>query len=120
MESQSGDEPNFTSSGSASGSGPVSSSQNENSSPPWNYVTKLEKRGGAIGGTWNYRYNICGETCNGSYTRVKANLLQISGQWVAICKKVTRNKKKLEMLKLLEEWEKKKKQGASRETHLPC
>ncbi|GMI64997.1 hypothetical protein HRI_000169000 [Hibiscus trionum] len=117
MASQSGDEPNFASSGSASGSGSISSVQNDNSSPLWNYVTKLEKRG-ATGKTWNYRCNICGETRNGSYTRVNAHLLQISGEDVAICKKVTKSQK-LEMLTLLEEWEKRKKQGASREVPMP-
>ncbi|GMI75199.1 hypothetical protein HRI_001189200 [Hibiscus trionum] len=103
MASQSGDEPNFASSGtgSANGSGSISSVQNGNSSPLWNYVTKLEKWG-ATRGTWNYRCNICGETRNESYTRVKAYLLQISGEGVAICKKVTKSQK-LEMLTLLEE-----------------
>ncbi|KAK9037127.1 hypothetical protein V6N11_022049 [Hibiscus sabdariffa] len=88
MTSQNSGEPNFASSGtgSASGSGSISSSQNDNASPLWNYVTKLEKKE-AIGGTWNFRCNICGETRSGSYTRVKAHLLQISGGGVAICKK---------------------------------
>ncbi|KAK8554060.1 hypothetical protein V6N12_031038 [Hibiscus sabdariffa] len=47
MTSQNSGESNFASSrtGSASGSGSISSSQNENASPLWNYVTKLEKRG---------------------------------------------------------------------------
>ncbi|GMI80202.1 hypothetical protein HRI_001689500 [Hibiscus trionum] len=78
---------------------------------------KIGKQG-ATGGTWNYRCNICGETRNGSYTRVKAHLLQILGEGVAICKKVTKSQK-LEMLTLLEEWEKRKKPGASREVPLP-
>ncbi|KAK9019125.1 hypothetical protein V6N11_034164 [Hibiscus sabdariffa] len=48
MTSQHSGEPNFASSetGSASGSGSISSSQNENASPLWNYVTKLEKKRG--------------------------------------------------------------------------
>ncbi|KAK8485679.1 hypothetical protein V6N11_038000 [Hibiscus sabdariffa] len=71
MASQSG-----SGTGSASGSGSISSSQNVNLSPLWDYVTKLEKRG-TIGGTWNFRCNICGETRSGSYTRIKAHLLQI-------------------------------------------
>ncbi|KAK8484722.1 hypothetical protein V6N11_014471 [Hibiscus sabdariffa] len=60
---------------------------------------------------------ICGETRSGSYTRVKAHLLQISGGGVAICKKVTQSQK-FEMMKLLEEWEKKKREGSSREVPL--
>ncbi|KAK8983264.1 hypothetical protein V6N11_073360 [Hibiscus sabdariffa] len=119
MTSQNSSEPNFASSGtgSVSGSGSISSSQNENASPLWNYVTKLEKKG-AIGGTWNFRCNICGESRSGNYTRVKAHLLQISGGGVAICKKVNQSQKS-EMMKLLEEWEKKKREGASREVPLP-
>ncbi|KAK9020770.1 hypothetical protein V6N11_010786 [Hibiscus sabdariffa] len=47
MASQNSDEPNFASSGtgSAGGSGSISSSQSENASPLWNYVTKLKKKG---------------------------------------------------------------------------
>ncbi|KAK8528257.1 hypothetical protein V6N12_074791 [Hibiscus sabdariffa] len=109
---------NGSGTGSASGSGSISSSQNVNLSPLWDYVTKLEKRG-TIGGTWNFRCNICGETRSGSYTRIKAHLLQISGEGVTICKKVTRSQK-LEMVRLVEEWENKKKQRATREVTLPC
>ncbi|KAK8973821.1 hypothetical protein V6N11_032951 [Hibiscus sabdariffa] len=104
--------------GSASGSGSISSSQNENLSSLWDYVTKLEKRG-TVGGIWNFQCNICGETRSGSYTKIKTHLLQISGERVAICKKVTKSQK-LEMVRLVEEWENKKKQGAIREVTLPC
>ncbi|XP_038999122.1 uncharacterized protein LOC120124534 [Hibiscus syriacus] len=100
-----------------SGSESISTSQNENLSPLWNYVTKIEKRE-TVGGTWNFRCNICGETRNGSYTRIKAHLLQIRGEGVAICKKVTRNQK-LEMVRLVEEWENRKKQEVTREVSLP-
>ncbi|KAE8685662.1 putative zinc transporter protein [Hibiscus syriacus] len=112
MASQSG-----SGTGSNSGSESISTSQNENLSPLWNYVRKIEKRG-TVGGTWNFRYNICGETRNGSYTRIKEHLLQISGEGVAICKKVTRNQK-LEMVRLVEEWENRKKQEVTREVSLP-
>ncbi|KAK8569053.1 hypothetical protein V6N12_007585 [Hibiscus sabdariffa] len=104
--------------GSASGSGSFSSSPNENLSPLGDYVTKLEKRG-TVGGTWNFRCNLCGETCSGSYTRIKAHLFQISCEGVAICEKVTKSQK-LEIVRLIEEWENKKKQGAIREVTLHC
>ncbi|KAK8600882.1 hypothetical protein V6N12_050729 [Hibiscus sabdariffa] len=71
---------------SASRSGSISSSQNENLSSLWDYVTKLEKSG-TVGGTWNFRCNIRDETRSESYTRIKVHLLQISGEGVAICKK---------------------------------
>ncbi|GMI87459.1 hypothetical protein HRI_002415200 [Hibiscus trionum] len=107
----------YSGTGSASESGSISSSQNENLSPLWDYVTKIEKQR-TIGGTWNFRCNICGETRSGSYTKIKAHLLQNSGEGIAICKKVTKNQK-LEMVRLVEEWEKKKK-GVTREVSLPC
>ncbi|KAK9006333.1 hypothetical protein V6N11_035374 [Hibiscus sabdariffa] len=101
---------------SASGSGSISSSQNENSSPLWE--TELEKWE-TVGGTWNFRCNICGDTHSESYTRIKAHLLQISGEGVPICKKVTRSQK-LEMVRLVEEWENKNEQRAIKEVTLPC
>ena len=55
----------------------------------WNYVTKLDKRG-EVGGTWNFKCNFYGESRNESYSRVKAHLLQVKGQGIAICKKVAR------------------------------
>ena len=44
---------------------------------------------GEIGGTWNFKCNFCGESRNGIYSRVKAHLLQVKGQGIVICKKVT-------------------------------
>ena len=65
---------------SGSGSGLVSSSiPNENTAPLWNYVTKLDKSG-EVWRTWNFKCNFCDESRNGSYSRVKAHLLQVKGQ----------------------------------------
>nr|GFA19057.1 hAT dimerization domain, ribonuclease H-like domain protein [Tanacetum cinerariifolium] len=44
--------------------------------PLWEYVTKLEKQGSS-GGAWKFKCNICSETRQGSYSRVRAHLLGI-------------------------------------------
>ncbi|GJV08765.1 hAT dimerization domain, ribonuclease H-like domain protein [Tanacetum coccineum] len=46
--------------------------------PLWEYVTKLEKQG-AAGGVWKFQCNLCSETRQGSYSRVRAHLLGIKG-----------------------------------------
>ncbi|GKB01179.1 hypothetical protein Tco_0829223 [Tanacetum coccineum] len=46
--------------------------------PLWEYVTKLEKQG-ASGGVWKFQCNLCSETRQGSYSRVRAHLLGIKG-----------------------------------------
>ncbi|KAG5411458.1 hypothetical protein IGI04_007777, partial [Brassica rapa subsp. trilocularis] len=74
--------------------------------PLWNYVTKLEKSG-AKGGTWKFKCNICNEDRQGSYSRIRAHLLGIKNQGIAICKKATRSQKS-DMQKLEDEFEKKK------------
>ncbi|KAK1411036.1 hypothetical protein QVD17_37580 [Tagetes erecta] len=51
-----------------------SSSSSVEDPPLWNYVTKLEKQG-PTGGTWKFKCNFCGETKQGSYSRVRAHLL---------------------------------------------
>ena len=92
-----------------SGSGSVSSSiSNENAAPLWNFVTKLDKRR-EVGGSWNFKCNFCGESRNGSYSKVKAHLLQVKGQGIVICKKVTRQNR-IEMTSTEEEFERKKKE----------
>jgi len=66
----------------------------------------LDKRG-EVGGTWNFKCNFYGESRNESYSRVKAHLLQVKGQGIAICKKVTRQDT-IEMTRAKEEFERKK------------
>ncbi|WZY78464.1 hypothetical protein YC2023_024848 [Brassica napus] len=77
--------------------------------PLWNYVTKLEKSG-AKGGTWKFKCNICNEDRQGSYSRIRAHLLGIKNQGIAICKKATRSQKS-DMQKLEDEFEKKKNES---------
>ncbi|GKC45161.1 hypothetical protein Tco_1062883 [Tanacetum coccineum] len=55
-----------------------SSSTDTDQPPLWEYVTKLEKQG-AAGGAWNFKCNLCSETRQGSYSRVRAHLLGIKG-----------------------------------------
>ncbi|XP_018509953.2 uncharacterized protein LOC108869695 [Brassica rapa] len=86
--------------------------------PLWNYVTKLEKSG-AKGGTWKFKCNICNEDRQGSYFRIRAHLLGIKNQGIAICKKATRSQK-FDMQKLEDEFEKKKNESGSRALPLPC
>ncbi|XP_072955788.1 uncharacterized protein [Typha angustifolia] len=69
------------------------SSQNTASSvddnaPLWRYVTKMEKLGEG-GGNHNFRCNYCQQVYKGSYYRVKAHLLKISGHGIRGCPKVS-------------------------------
>ncbi|XP_024016255.1 uncharacterized protein LOC112089734 [Eutrema salsugineum] len=84
----------------------------------WKYVTNLEKLG-AKGGTWKFQCNNCNNTRQGSYYRVKAHLLGLSGHGISLCKKATRIEK-LEMQRLEDECEKKKAESGSKEVPLPC
>uniref|UniRef100_A0A0D3ADA3 BED-type domain-containing protein n=2 Tax=Brassica TaxID=3705 RepID=A0A0D3ADA3_BRAOL len=86
--------------------------------PLWNYVTKLEKSG-AKGSTWKFKCNICNKDRQGSYSRIRAHLLGIKNQGIAICKKATRSQK-AEMQKLEDEFEKKINECGSRAVPLPC
>ena len=60
--------------------------------PLWKYVTKLEKLAHSTsksGGNTHFRCNYCNGTFMGSYSRVKAHLLKISGHGIKACIKVT-------------------------------
>ncbi|GKE85005.1 hypothetical protein Tco_1558747, partial [Tanacetum coccineum] len=78
--------------------------------PLWEYVTKLEKQGVA-GGVWKFQCNLCSETRQGSYSRVRAHLLGIkdvvTGTGIAICKSPTAGARQ-KMKQLEEAYEKKK------------
>ncbi|XP_056698299.1 uncharacterized protein [Spinacia oleracea] len=105
--------------GSSTGSGSIGgeSLSSEGSPPLWRFVTRIEKQG-AVGGTWKYRCNFCNENRTSSYSRVRAHLLQIKGQGITCCKKVSRADK-LEMQKLDDEFENKKLDSGPREVPLP-
>ncbi|KAG4990910.1 hypothetical protein JHK87_024367 [Glycine soja] len=64
--------------------------QDDDTKPLWTYVTKLKSVGG--GGNYEIKCNICDVTFNGSYTRVRAHLLKITGKGVRGCQKITNAK----------------------------
>ncbi|XP_052621716.1 uncharacterized protein LOC111900873 [Lactuca sativa] len=86
--------------------------------PLWYFVTKLDKLAGA-GGCWKFKCNLCSETRQGSYSRVRAHLLGIKGTGISICKKATTTDK-LNMTRLEDEYEKKKNESQAKEVQLPC
>ena len=55
--------------------------------PLWKYVTKLEKAS-VGGGNVAFRCNYCEKTFKGSYSRVKAHFLKLSGFGIQPCAKV--------------------------------
>ncbi|KAL6558250.1 hypothetical protein OROMI_018600 [Orobanche minor] len=99
-------------------SGSINTSLTQNDGAPlWCYVTKLEKQG-QVGGTWRFQCNICNEIRTGSYSRVRAHLLQLKNAGIAACKKVSMSDK-LEIKRLEEEFEKKKSESGPKEVPLP-
>nr|CAD1827973.1 unnamed protein product [Ananas comosus var. bracteatus] len=99
--------------GSASGS---SSSINDNT-PLWKYVKKVEKLGDG-GGNMRFECNFCKQVYNGSYYRVKAHFLRISGQGIKGCSKVTSDNI-AEMKRLVEEEELRLKNSIPKQVPLP-
>ena len=85
--------------GASSGSSLASTSCNvaNDSTPPsdedlsyplWKFVAKGERTPGG-GGNYSFKCNFCGLTKHGSYTRVRAHLLRLSGKGIIICEKVS-------------------------------
>ena len=71
-------------------------------SPLWQYVTKVEKPAGTSvksGGNTYFKCNYCDIVFMGSYSRVKAHLLQISGKGIRACRNVSKSHR-LEMQKM--------------------
>lgn len=66
----------------------LETSANIDKDPLWKHVTKLQKLK-ERGGNNKIRCNICNNEFTGSYSRVKAHLLKIKGEGVAVCSKVT-------------------------------
>nr|GEX55926.1 hAT dimerization domain, ribonuclease H-like domain protein [Tanacetum cinerariifolium] len=95
-----------------------SSSSHTYQPPLWEYVTKLEKQGSS-GGAWKFKCNLCGETRQGSYSRVRAHLLGIKGTGIAICMSATAGDKQ-KMKQLEEACEEKKAESNAKEVTLPC
>ena len=55
----------------------------------WKYVTKLDKPVGSTSKSGGNTHFKCDGTFVGSYSRVKAHLLKISGKGIKACMKVT-------------------------------
>ena len=67
--------------------------------PLWQYMHKVEKPPGStvkLGGNTHFKCNYCGVVILGSYSKVKAHLLQISGKGIRACRNVSKSHK-LEM-----------------------
>jgi hypothetical protein len=58
------------------------------STPLWEYVAMTDKSG--AGGNKSFICNFCKMTFNGSYFRVKAHLLKITGHGIRACANVTK------------------------------
>ena len=65
--------------------------QEDETKPLSRYVSKLRKTPGS-GGNNMIKYNLCDFSFNGSYTRVRAHLLQIKREGVRSCPKVSLSK----------------------------
>ncbi|KAG5052133.1 hypothetical protein JHK87_004331 [Glycine soja] len=64
--------------------------QHDDTKHLWTYVRKI--KGVGCGGNYEIKCNICDVTFNGSYTRVRAHLLKITGKRVRGCQKITNTK----------------------------
>ena len=91
----------------------------------WQYVTKVEKPPGASvksGGNTYFKCNYCGIVYMGSYSRVKAHFLQISGKGIKACLKVTKSHR-LEMQRMYDQIDNDKLEREQRSqiplSHLP-
>ncbi|XP_028078181.1 uncharacterized protein LOC114280056 [Camellia sinensis] len=89
----------------------------EDDKPLWKYVTRLEKSG-AKGGNYTFQCNFCRVTRKGSYTRVKAHLMQIKNQGIEVCPKVT-SKDKADFERVIAEAELKLKNSRLKKVPLP-
>ena len=94
-------------------------------SPLWQYVTKVEKPPSASvksGGNTYFKCNYCDIVFMGSYSRVKAYLLQISGKGIRACVKVSKSHR-LEMQRMHDQVENNKLEKEQRSQiplpHLP-
>jgi len=64
--------------------------QEDETKPLWRYVSKLRKTSG--GGNNVIKCSLCDFSFNGSYTKVRAHLLQLKGEGVRSCPKVSSSK----------------------------
>lgn len=65
----------------------MSAINKDEKNPLWRYVTKIERLG-VGGGNCKWVCNFCNQEKQGTYTRVRAHLLQITGNGISTCKEV--------------------------------
>jgi hypothetical protein len=97
--------------------GSSASSSLNDSTPLWQYVTRVVERS-ENGGNVKFTCNFCRATFSGSYFRVKAHLLQISGHGVRICSKMT-NEEVVRLKRLQDETEARAKTLVPKQVPLP-
>src|SRR3954468_24805358 len=83
----------------------------------WEHVTKIEKQGKG-GGNQRWTCNYCKEIFCSSYSRVKAHLMQLNGQWIRLCSMATSQRIR-EKQKELDQAEARLKTSRPRTTSLP-
>ena len=66
----------------------ASKNKDEENSLLWKYMTRIEKIR-EWGGSWKWTCSLCGLQKFGTYTRVKAHLLNINGKGIICCKNVS-------------------------------
>ena len=81
--------------------------QEDETKPLWRHVSKLRKTSG--GGNNLIKCSLCDFSFNGSYTRVRAHLLQLKGEGVRSCPKVSSSK----LVEFIENRDVKEKKGPS-------
>ena len=80
---------------------PSSNQEVNDESPLWQYVTKVEKPPGASvksGGNTYFKCNYCDNVYMGSYSRVKAHLLGISGKGVRACSNTKGHRQEMQQM----------------------
>lgn len=103
--------------GNNSGNESANSSNQSDEAPLWSYVEKVAKAG--AGGTWKFKCSFCNLERQGSYSRVKAHLLGIKNLGISSCTKIRMNEK-LELQRLENEFETRKKESGPKEVSLAC
>ncbi|XP_028063908.1 uncharacterized protein LOC114267118 [Camellia sinensis] len=104
----------------ASASAPSIDQSGDENAPLWGYVTKLVKRGEGGSGNTKFKCNFCDIEYQGSYFRVRAHLLLLTGHGIRVCATV-KNKSNLlsEIRKVDQEAENRKKMAKPKNVPLP-
>ncbi|CAL5347327.1 unnamed protein product [Camellia sinensis] len=104
----------------ASASAPSIDQSGDENAPLWGYVTKLVRRGEGGSGNTKFKCNFCNIEYQGSYSRVRAHLLLLTGHGIRVCA-IVKNKSDLlsEIRKADQEAENRKKMAKPKNVPLP-